>query len=205
MKEFILGDGLGFAELTDHMACDLAVVNAARVSYKKRSAQLSERDVKLIRFLMREQHGSPFEHCVFRFEVKAPLFVTRQWMRHRIASYNEQSGRWTEFDPEFYFPDPGVDPYYRIGEHSRRCFEKYQQLLGDGWPKEQARMVLPQNLYTTFWFTVNARSLMNFIMLRAQESAQSEIRKYADVLEQMAASVMPQSFAAFIEYGRRAP
>lgn len=199
MKEFPLGDSLGSAELTGHMASDLAVVNAARVSYQKRSEELSEKDVKLIRFLMRNQHGSPFEHSVFRFEIKAPLFVARQWMRHRIASYNEQSGRWTEFEPEFYSPDS----MYRY--LNGKAYQGYQDLLEAGEPKEKARMVLGTGIYTSFWWTVNARSLMNFIMLRAQESAQSEIRKYADTVEKLASEVMPVSFAAFDECGRRAP
>lgn len=192
-------------ELLDSMGTDLTVVNAARVSYAKESKEFSGRDEKLIAFLMREGHGSPFEHCVFSFRVKAPMFVARQWMRHRISSFSEQSGRWTEFEPEFYYPDPESGWYYEVKEHSNRCFEKYQELLSDGWTKENARMVLPQNLLTTFWWTVNARSLMNFLMLRSASDAQHQIQEYAGQAEKFFCQNMPVSHAAFNEYGRKAP
>lgn len=192
-------------ELLDSMGGDLSVVNAARVSFAKESRELGLKDEKLIGFLMREGHGSPFEHVVFTFRAKVPLFVARQWMRHRMASYNEQSGRWTEFEPEFYYPDPETDSYYEVKEHSNLCFRKYQELLSDGWSKEDARMVLPLNLLTTFWYTVNARSLMNFLMLRAAERAQSQIRQAADEAERHFARVLPVTHAAFVEHGRRAP
>jgi len=192
-------DDIGYAELVDAMASDLAVVNAARVSYSKESRELDQRDVRLIGFLMREKHGSPFEHNSFRFRIKAPLFVARQWQRHRMASYNEQSGRWTEFEPEFYSPD---EKYRKWNE---LAYQEYLDRLADGEPKERARMVLGTSLYTTFWYTVNARSLMNFIALRTGETAQSEIRQYANVLEHSLRILMPVTWAAFDRCGRAAP
>ena len=141
MKINVLDD-IGFVELVNHMGDDLTPVNAARVSYAKESKEFTEKDAKLIRYLLRESHGSPFEHCVFQFRVKAPLFVVRQWERHRIASYNEQSGRYVEMEPEFYCPDP-VIKYV-----SKEAYRVYRELLADH-KKEYARMVLPLNLYTT--------------------------------------------------------
>ena len=192
-------------ELLDSMGTDLTVVNAARVSYAKVSESLSERDIKLIRFLMRNEHGSPFEHCIFSFRITAPLFVARQWMRARISSYNERSGRWTEFEEEFYLPDLSIDPDGEVDEHSQLCFAKYQDLLAKGWSKENARMVLPLNLLTTFWWTVNARSLMNFLAQRSASDAQHQIQDYAGQVEKFFAGKMPVSHAAFNEYGRKAP
>lgn len=192
-------------ELLDSMGTDLTVVNAARVSYAKESREFSGRDGKLIAFLMRNEHGSPFEHCVFSFRVTAPLFIARQWMRSRVSSYNERSGRWTEFDPEFYYPGADIDPDNEIDEHSQLCFAKYQDLLAKGWTKENARMVLPLNLLTTFWWTVNARSLMNFLAQRSASDAQHQIQDYAGQVEKFFAGKMPVSHAAFNEYGRKAP
>lgn len=189
-------------ELLDSMGTDLTVVNAARVSYAKESAELGLKDGKLISFLMREEHGSPFEHCVFSFRITAPLFVARQWMRHRISSFNEHSGRWSEFGENFYLPEWEDG---RIDAHNQACYSLYQRLLAEGKPREDARMVLPLNLLTVFWYTVNARSLMNFLMLRSAERAQSQIRQCSDEMERYFAGILPVTHAAFVEYGRRAP
>lgn len=197
MKENVLDSGS--VELLGCLGNDLTVVNAARVSYAKESTELSDKDERLIRYLMRNAHGSPFEHCVFQFRVKAPLFVVRQWERHRIASYNEQSGRYVNMEPEFYAPDS------RAKAVADACYEAYRILLADGVPKEQARTVLPLSLYTTFWWTVNARSLMNFLFLRNSEHAQEEIRSYASAVEVMFAACMPASYRAFTGNGRKAP
>ena len=163
------------------------------------SVEFSERDAKLICFLVRERHGSPFEHAVFRFLFKAPRFVVAQWQRHRMASYNQQSGRWTKFEPEFYCPDQET----RVITDD--AYEYYLTRLERGVSKEQARMVLPQNLYTSFWFTVNARSLMNFLMTRNEDHAQWEIRQYAIAVEGMFAEIMPATHRAFEDAGRVAP
>jgi thymidylate synthase (FAD) len=191
-------DDIGHVQLINHMGDDLTPVNAARVSYAKNSLTFTAKDEKLIRYLLREGHGSPFEHCVFQFRITAPLFVVRQWERHRIASYNEQSGRYVEMEPQFYAPNRTV----KIASAISYWF--YKKLLVKN-KKELARIVLPLNLYTTFWWTVNARSLMNFISLRNSEHAQPEIRQYAEAVEVIFAIIMPATYNAFLEYGRKVP
>lgn len=198
MKQKVL-DGVGYVELLNHDASDLTIVNSARVSFNKESAELTERDKKLIRYLMTNRHGSPFEHAVFRFRVKAPLFVVAQWQRHRMASYNQQSARWSEMAEEFYMPEPEIEA------SSAFAYLQYQAMLARGVPKERARIALPVGLMTTFWFTVNSRSLMNFLMVRNEEHAQAEIREYAQALERFFAEAMPGTFAAFADNGRVAP
>lgn len=192
-------DDIGFAELVDYSASDLNVVNAARVSYAKTSEEMTERDEKLIGYLMRNRHGSPFEHNMFSFRVKAPLFVRSQWERHRMASYNEQSGRWSEFLPEFYMPEPEIELA------SAFAYNQYQLMLARGVPKERARIALPQGTMTMFWYTTNARSLMNFLSLRNDDHAQSEIREYAQALEAFFMTAMPVTYTAFMVNGRVAP
>jgi thymidylate synthase (FAD) len=199
-------DDTGYVELMDVMASDLAVVNAARVSYAKESLVMSEKDEKLVDFLMREGHGSPFEHNSFMFRVKAPLFVVRQWQRHRMASYNEHSGRWSHFQPEFYKPSADVTSQWQeYADASEESFARYRRLLDAGEPKERARMVLLLSLYTTFWFTVNARSLMNFIAQRSGETAQGEMQQYSAAIGSFLQAQMPVTHAAFLRHGRVAP
>jgi thymidylate synthase (FAD) len=217
----------GFVRLDGAMADDLSVVNAARVSFAQRSEHLGERDQGLIRFLMRERHGTPFEHNAFRYHVKLPIFVMREWARHRIGSFNEWSARYSQLDPEFYIPEPEdvrtqvgkpgaysfdpVDP--ALAEHTRetqaavyeRAYAAYVDLLEQGVAKEVARNVLPVAIYTQFYWTVNARSLMNFLSLRNAVTAQREIRRYAAACEQLFAEKMPITHAAFIANERRAP
>ena len=217
----------GFVRLDACMADDLSVVNAARVSFAQRSEEMSERDEGLIRFLMRERHGTPFEHNAFRYHVKLPIFVMREWARHRIGSFNEWSARYAQLEPEFYVPEP-EDVRTQVGkpgaysfdplpadvaeearEAQRRIYEQayatYTQLLDRGVAKEVARNVLPVAIYTQFYWTVNARSLMNFVALRNAETAQREIRRYAAAVEQLFALVMPVTHAAFLANDRRAP
>src|SRR5882757_4051911 len=178
----------GFVRLDAALADDLSVVNAARVSFGARVDAMDERNAGLVRFLMRERHGTPFEHNLFRFHIKAPLFVTREWQRHRIGSFNERSGRYSELPDEFYVPAAG-DVRTQVGKPGAYTFEpvsdelaeqvrksvtasyaesykRYQQLLADGIAKEVARTVLPVGLYTEFYWSLNARSLMNFLSLR---------------------------------------
>jgi thymidylate synthase (FAD) len=216
----------GFVRLDDCMASDLSVANAARVSFAQRSEELSERDAGLIRFLMREKHASPFEHSVFRFHVKCPIFVAREWMRHR-NSYNEWSARYSQLEPEFYVPEPedvrtqvgkpGAYSFEPVGdalaEETReaqraayaQAYRTYEELLDRGVAKEIARNVLPVGIYTMFYWTVNARSLMNFLSLRNAENAQREIRRYAEAVETFFAERMPVTHAAFLATDRRAP
>lgn len=219
---------LGRVILVDHMASDQKVTGAARVSTGKGPEFTSkgpESDQKLISYLMTEKHGTPFEHSVFQFYVKAPIFVVREWLRHRMASFNEQSGRYAEFKPEFYLPDhvrvqdptnkqssvvsvdEALSGEYQlaVGESSMDAYTLYRGMLERGVAREMARIVLPLNMYSSFWFTVNARSLLNFLELRNAPGAQWEIAEYARALEVMFAEVMPMTYRAFISAGRKAP
>ncbi len=216
----------GFVALDAALASDLAVVNGARVSFNQLSDELTERDEGLIRFLMREAHGSPFEHGYFRFIVKAPLFVVREHHRHRAGhSYNEWSGRYSKMEPEFYVPDfvrtqvgkPGsytfepVDDETRestrreIEENAQRAFQAYERMLERGVAKEVARAVLPLSTYTKYFWSCNPRSLMHFCSLRNHEAAQYEIRQYAAAAESFLERHMPVTHAAFVERGRLSP
>lgn len=215
----------GFVELEKADADDLSVVNSARVSFLQRSDMVSEKEVGLIRFLLRGRHGTPFEHNSFTFRVKTPLFVAREWMRHRIGSYNEHSLRYSEAIEDFYVPQnvrtqvgkPGAYTFESVAEHTAQvtraeirhayavAWAAYNRMLADKVAKEVARVVLPVGLYTEFYWTVNARSLMNFISLRNSEFAQFEIQQYAEVVEALFAQKMPQTHAAFVEFGRVAP
>jgi thymidylate synthase (FAD) len=216
----------GFVALDGALASDLSVVNGARVSFNQVSDEMTERDQGLIGFLMREGHGSPFEHGYFRFIVKAPLFVVREHHRHRAGhSYNEWSGRYSKMESEFYVPDyvraqvgkPGaysfepVDDVTRdaarreIEDNATRAFQAYERMLEQGVAKEVARAVLPLSTYTKYYWSCNPRSLMHFCSLRNHEAAQYEIRQYAAAAESFLERLMPVTHAAFVERGRIAP
>ena len=217
----------GFVRLDASMADDLSVVNSARVSFAQHSSEMTDREEGLIRFLIRERHGSPTEHNAFRFHIKCPIFVAREWMRHRVSSFNEWSGRYSQLEPEFYVPaaedvrtqvgKPGsytFDPVSdQLAEQTReaqravyeQAYATYEQLLEQGVAKEIARNVLPVAIYTQFYWTVNARSLMNFVSLRNAETAQREIRRYAEAVERFLADQMPITHAAFLANARTAP
>lgn len=189
----------GFVRLVDQMGGDQAVLRAARIS-RRAESRGEEFDARLIRFLIEKGHGTPFEHAVFTFEVKCPLFVARQWFRHRIASYNELSLRYCIAEKDCYIPDnlegTALEEYKFAVETS---FKAYDGLLGSGVPREQARAVLPLSLYTQFYWTVNARSLMNFLEQRLDRSAQYEIREYAKAIYEIFAEQMPLTASAFRE------
>jgi thymidylate synthase (FAD) len=217
----------GFVRLDDVMASDLSVANAARVSFARRKDELDDADAGLIRFLLRERHGTPFEHNAFRFHIRCPIFVAREWFRHRIGSFNEFSMRYAKATNDFYVPDaddvrsqvgkPGaytfepVDP--ELAEQTReelravyeQAFATYERLVEQGVAREVARVALPVGAYTEFYWTVNARSLMNFVSLRAAETAQREIRRYAEAVEQFLAQHMPITYAAFVANDRTSP
>ena len=188
----------------------------------------------LISYLMRERHGSPFEHNSMTFFVQAPIFVWREHMRHRVASYNEESGRYRELQPVFYVPDrarnvlqvgktgsyeflPGDDGQYDLIESTmrescRQAYVAYQDLLAAGIAREVARMVLPVSIYSSAYVTMNARALMNFLSLRrkAEDSQypsypQREIEMVAEIYEEKWAELMPLTHAAFVAAGRVAP
>ena len=235
-------------ELVRSSASDADVLFAARVStlgektLESASADPSERaaeeptarDRGLINYLMRDRHGSPFEHNSMTFYVQAPIFVFREFMRHRIASYNEESGRYRELRPVFYVPaeernliqvgkpgayefHPGSDKQHAlvdetVREASEHAYAAYRKMLADGVAREVARMVLPLNIYSSMYVTMNARSLMNFLSLRRHVDGaafpsfpQREIEMCAEKMEAIWAGLMPLTQAAFIGHGRVAP
>jgi len=209
------------------MADDLSVVNAARVSFARRREDVDDADAGLIRFLLRDRHGTPFEHNAFRFHIRCPIFVAREWFRHRIGSFNEFSMRYAKATDDFYVPEPDdvrsqvgkpgaysfepVDP--ELAERTRAelqavydtAYATYTRLVEQGVARELARSVLPVGAYTEFYWTVNARALMNFVSLRAAETAQREIRRYAEACESFLAEQMPITHAAFVANDRTAP
>ena len=224
-------------ELVKHSASDEDVAFAARVSTLGEKAQ-EESDPKktggLINFLMRDRHGSPFEHSVFTFYVKAPIFVWREHMRHRIASYNEESGRYRVLEPEFYVPDnkrnllqigkPGAYVFKEgspeqiavtMTNYRRTCKEAYmgyEEMIRHGVAREVARGVLPVTIYSSAYVTINSRSLMNFLSLRRSVEGQRfpsfpqrEIEMVAEKYEEFFKKIMPLTHAAFVENGRVAP
>lgn len=220
--------GDGFVRLDAALASDLSVVNAARVSFGQTSDELTEKDKGLIGFLMREKHGTPFEHNFFRFHVKAPIFVAREWFRHRIGwSYNEYSGRYSQISTEAYVPER-LDVRTQVGKPGAYTFERmpiddairaisvmetaytqafyaYEELLNMGVAKEVARNVVPVATMTEFYASTNARALMNFINLRGDTTAQLEIRRYAEALETFLAAHMPVTYEYFVENEKIAP
>jgi len=218
----------GFVRLVDSMANDLSVVNSARVSFGKSTAEMSPADVGLINFLMRERHGTPFEHNSFMFHVKCPIFVAREWFRHRMGSFNEYSGRYSEMNNEFYVPDwedmrtqvgkPGSYTFEPIEDEAKcahidsvitnayeSAWNTYRDLIDGGLAKELARAVIPVGAYTEFYWTVNARSLMNFLSLRLDGNAQLEIRKFAEAVETFLENKMPITHQAWKINERVAP
>jgi thymidylate synthase (FAD) len=217
----------GFVRLDDAMADDLSVVNAARVSFARHKEEVEPEDEGLIGFLLRNRHGTPFEHNAFRFHVRCPIFVMREWIRHRWSSFNEFSMRYSEATDDFYVPaledvrrqvgKPGsysfeaVEPELaasvreQIETANESAHATYRRLVDAGVARELARTVLPVSAYTEFYWTVNARSLMNFLSLRNADTAQREIRRYAEAIESLFAKLMPVTHAAFVAAGRIAP
>lgn len=220
LLEVRLLDDSGFVRLIASMGNDARIVQAARVSTGAGSKG-PEADAKLIRYLMNNRHTSPFEKVVFEFHVKAPIFITRQWMRHRTGSFNEESGRYSELKPEWYIPDPeqicyqdkrnkqgraapveepiAVDFASELEDSSQECFELYREWLDKGIARETARLFLPVNTYTSFYWTVNLHNLLHFLSLRRDRHAQWEIRQYADAVYDLAKDVAPVAFAAWEE------
>src|SRR4029450_7852891 len=217
----------GFVRLDEAMADDASVVNGARVSFARHKAEMDDSDAGLIRFLMRERHGTPFEHNAFRFHIRAPIFVAREWFRHRVGSFNEVSMRYAKATDDFYVPEP-QDVRTQVGKPGAYSFEPvsddvaettreelrqvyetaysaYERLVELGVARELARAVLPVGAYTEFYWTVNARALMNFLSLRNSENAQREIRRYAEACERFFAERMPVTYEAFVASGRTAP
>lgn len=218
---------LGHISLEGVLASDLSIVNAARVSFNKFHLEMEPGDDKLIGFLLKNRHGTPFEMAWFKFRVKAPIFVFREWHRHRIASINEWSARYSELEKCFYIPRPenvrcqvGKPGHYQyvpadldlaewfcdeLSDFSELAFQKYKEAIARGIAKEQARFFLPVNIFSEMYWAVNARALMNFLFLRNSEKAMWEIKQYAIVLESMFQQHMPITYQAFVENGRIAP
>lgn len=207
----------GFIILEDVMGNDLAIVNAARVSFYGDSKG-DEKDKKLLFYLMRNKHTTPFEMVEFKFHVKCPLFVARQWMRHRTWSYNEVSRRYTEINLDFYVPntwrkqsisnkqgsdDSTIAKSFTgdLEEIIRRSVDVYERAIEAGVAREQARVFLPQAMYTEFIAKVDAHNLMHFLKLRMAAEAQYEIRVYANAIyKYFFKPVLPWTAEAFEMY-----
>lgn len=214
----------GFVRLVDHMGSDLSVVRAARVSYDAawRAGEDEGADAKLIRYLWKNHHTTPFEAVTFTFEIKAPIFVFRQWHRHRTWSYNELSARYRELPEEFYVPDPAIigtqavknkqgreiteeeliiamrmEEAAMLRRASMAAFEIYRHLLQAGWPRELARSILPVNTYSHMFATVDLLNLLKFLTLRCDSHAQYEIRVYAQAMLDLIEPRVPVSVAAW--------
>lgn len=187
----------GSVILLEQMGGDQAVIRNARRCWRSESKS-ENADRQLLRHLIKAGHKTPFEAMVFTFDVKAPLFVARQWFRHRIGSFNEESLRYCIALREYYVP---VDLESTLLEdwnrHNEAAFDFYTELVEAKIPKEQARSVLPVGIYTSFYWTVNGSSLMNFLNLRLESGAQYEIRVYAQAILELVKEVAPISFGEF--------
>jgi thymidylate synthase (FAD) len=220
----------GVVRLVDFMGNDESIVRAARVSYDAawRAGEDEGSDHRLIRYLWKHGHTSPFEAVTLTYEVKAPIFVLRQWHRHRVWSFNELSARYRELPEEYYLPDAAKigtqsksskqardisddanhamrsrreDEISAIDEHCADAFMLYRDLLATGWPRELARTVLPLSTYSHMFATVNLLNLFRFLTLRSDPHAQYEIRVYAEAMQTLARAVAPVAVAAW-EAGR---
>ncbi len=213
----------GFVRLVEHMGNDLSIVRNARVSYDAewRTGEDEGKDAKLLNYLIKNRHTSPFESCVFTFEVKAPIFVFRQWHRHRTWSFNEISARYAELPEEFYVPaleqithqstsnkQMRTDEQHAMAEIMqnsirKRCedaFREYKGLITLGCPRELARSLLPVGTYSHMFATVDLHNLFHFLKLRLHEHAQYEIRVYAEAMLKLIEPFVPHSIAAFKEH-----
>lgn len=215
----------GFVRVIDYMGDDAAICQAARVSYGKGTKSV-QNDEGLIRYLMRHWHSTPFEMCEIKLHVKLPVFVARQWIRHRTANVNEYSARYSILDREFYIPAPehvaaqsvvnnqgrgdiltGDEAARVLGilkADSARAYDNYQSLISQdgqqGLARELARMNLPTNIYTQWYWKVDLHNLLHFLRLRADAHAQYEIRVYADEICKIVADWVPFAYSAFEDY-----
>lgn len=212
----------GFIRLVDYMGNDDSIVQAARVSYGKGTKSISE-DKSLIRYLMRHKHTSPFEMVEFKFHVKLPIFIARQWIRHRTANVNEYSGRYSEMKDEFYIPDINqLRPQSLINKQGRsseslsgevaqeiaskfeetqkKLFSEYSELLEKDLARELARINLPLSNYTEWYWKIDLHNLFHFLRLRLDEHAQYEIRVYAEAICELIKDIIPVAYSAFEDY-----
>lgn len=216
----------GFVRLVDHMGSDLSIIRSARVSYnadwrgRKPAKEIMSKDEKLINYLWKNKHTSPFESVVFTFEIKAPIFIFRQWHRHRTWSYNEISARYTELNEGFYLPDwkqittqstsnkqmrttqlhPRAGALRTIIQNQcKNAFYDYKTLIDEGCPRELARSVLPVAAYSRMFATVDLHNLFHFMKLRLHSHAQYEIRVYAEAMLKLIKPIVPVAVKAFQE------
>ncbi len=220
-KEFPCLDH-GFVRLIDYMGSDEAIVQSARVSYGKGTKQVTQ-DRGLIRYLMRHQHTSPFEMVEFKFHCKLPIFVARQWIRHRTASVNEYSLRYSEAVNQFYTPDPDVirlqskvnkqgrseemvpidlqqEVLSILKKHAQKAWDDYEGLEQADVARELARIHLPVSLYTEWYWKLNLHNLLHFLKLRLDPTAQYEIRVYGEVIAEIVKTAVPLTWEAFEDY-----
>lgn len=223
----------GFVRVIDYMGTDSAIVQAARVSYGAGTKKVNE-DAGLINYLLRHRHTTPFEMCEIKFHIKLPIFIARQWIRHRTANVNEYSGRYSIMDKEFYIPAPehlaaqsqsnrqgrgevldGKDAQRVLDilkADSVNAYAHYEEMMNadeagnvidpskPGLARELARMNLPVNFYTQWYWKIDLHNLMHFLSLRADSHAQYEIRAYADVMLDMLKAWVPITYQAFVDY-----
>ena len=215
----------GFVRVIDYMGDDAAICQAARVSYGKGTKSV-QNDAGLIRYLMRHWHSTPFEMCEIKLHVKLPVFVARQWIRHRTANVNEYSARYSILDREFYIPaqddlaaqsvvnnqgrgstlqgEEAARVLEILKSDSNRAYDNYEQMISqdgqDGLARELARMNLPANIYTQWYWKVDLHNLFHFLRLRADKHAQYEIRVYADAICEMVKDWVPAAYGAFEDY-----
>tara|TARA_Y100001938_G_C8101510_1_gene442124 strand:+ start:16115 stop:16822 length:708 start_codon:yes stop_codon:yes gene_type:complete len=224
---YLYSDGIGKVEYVEHMGSDLSVVNSARVSFGKHKQLLDEKDEKLINYLIKHRHTSTLEHCLATFRFKVPLFVRSQHHRHRTWSYNEISRRYTDYNLEFYSPDAFrtqhvsnrqasnvdevVDPFIypdqiinskftcsqAVKKHHKDSLILYESLVKAGVCREQARGILPQNMYTEYYGTCNLNNLLKFVDLRIHEGAQWEIQKVAEAILKITKELYPITVGAY--------
>ena len=208
----------GFIRIIDYMGDDAAIVQAARVSYGKGTKSFRE-DAGLINYLMSNDHTSPFEMCEIKFHIKAPIFVVRQWFRHRTANQNEYSARYSQLPDDFYTPrkediryqdaenkqasgdqlenTDASYSFYQMNHSQIESFKYYEELLERGVSREQARVVIPVGAYTQFYWKIDLHNLLRFLKLRLDEHAQYEIRQYAKNMYSMAKLWVPETMKAF--------
>lgn len=220
-KEFKCLDK-GFVRLVEVMGNDSSIVQAARVSYGKGTKSINE-DRNLIRYLMRHRHTSPFEMVEYKFHIKLPIFVARQWIRHRTANVNEYSGRYSIMNDEFYVPDQDAvrkqsktnkqgrsnepvapeiaSKFIRdIQETQQSLYDKYNNYLEDEIARELARINLPLSTYTEWYWKIDLHNLFHFLQLRLDPTAQYEIREYARIIAKIVEATVPMAYEAFVDY-----
>ncbi|NSM57004.1 FAD-dependent thymidylate synthase [Wolbachia endosymbiont of Atemnus politus] len=209
----------GFIRVVDYMGSDSAIVQAARVSYGKGTKQINQ-DEALIKYLMRHHHTTPFEMCEIKFHVKLPIFVARQWIRHRTANVNEYSARYSILDNEFYIPkqvakqsdnnkqgsgeafdsNTSKEIIDSLTNDSNLVYSHYEKFIEQGLAREIARTNLMLNYYTQFYWKIDLHNLLHFLKLRADKHAQYEIRVYAEVMLDIIKKWVPLAHSAFVEY-----